>query len=243
MRHSLAVCTVIACSLLGGQAQALEVKLTAERDSIQVKHEDTTIEVKRNQDPDHLVDPVWAKTSRHCPPFCIQPRIPAPGVNHVGELEVLEFMENKVNLGTGMIIDARLPDWFERGTIPGSVNIPFTVFDHKPTHPELVKALRMMGGAPRGEVGKSVRLLEYVTGQNDKTDHWDFSDAKEVLLWCNGPWCGQSPRAIRALVDLGYPPEKLHYYRGGMQMWQIMGLTTVEPGPESVLFPTAGGSE
>jgi rhodanese-related sulfurtransferase len=49
------------------------------------------------------------------------------------------------------------------------------------------------------------------------------------LLWCNGPWCGQSPRAIRALISLGYPAEKLYYYRGGMQMWQSLGLTTVLP--------------
>ena len=27
----------------------------------------------------------------------------------------------------------------------------------------------------------------------------------------------------------GYPPDKLRYYRGGMQMWQVLGLTTVIP--------------
>ncbi len=62
-----------------------------------------------------------------------------------------------------------------------------------------------------------------------KTDTWDFSEARQLLLWCNGPWCGQSPRAIRALISLGYPAEKLYYYRGGMQMWQSLGLSTVVP--------------
>jgi rhodanese-related sulfurtransferase len=62
---------------------------------------------------------------------------------------------------------------------------------------------------------------------------WDFSDAKEVLLWCNGPWCGQSPRAIRGLVSLGYPVEKIHNYRDGIQMWQSLGFTTVIPKGDS----------
>jgi len=58
---------------------------------------------------------------------------------------------------------------------------------------------------------------------------WDFGGARELLLFCNGPWCGQSPRAIRNLIAAGYPPEKLHYYRGGMQNWQLLGLTVVKP--------------
>jgi len=49
------------------------------------------------------------------------------------------------------------------------------------------------------------------------------------VLFCNGPWCDQSPRAIRGLRKIGYPADKLHYYRGGMQDWLIMGLTTIVP--------------
>jgi len=50
------------------------------------------------------------------------------------------------------------------------------------------------------------------------------------VLWCNGPACGQSPRAIRGLLKVGYPADRIYYYRGGMQMWQLWGLTTVIPG-------------
>ncbi|MGB5520728.1 MAG: hypothetical protein WBO73_20030, partial [Gammaproteobacteria bacterium] len=85
------------------------------------------------------------------------------------------------------------------------------------------------------DVNVVMRSLEKV-GMFDgeqKTDTWDFSEAKQILLWCNGPWCGQSPRAIRALISLGYPAEKLYYYRGGMQMWQSLGLTTVLPSDTS----------
>jgi rhodanese-related sulfurtransferase len=58
---------------------------------------------------------------------------------------------------------------------------------------------------------------------------WDFNNVKEVMLWCNGPWCGQSPHAINGLLSLGFPAEKIHYYRGGMQMWEIMGLPVIKP--------------
>jgi hypothetical protein len=29
------------------------------------------------------------------------------------------------------------------------------------------------------------------------------------------------------LLKFGYPPHKLKWYRGGMQDWEILGLTTV----------------
>jgi hypothetical protein len=41
-------------------------------------------------------------------------------------------------------------------------------------------------------------------------------------------WCGQSPSGIRAMLREGYPPEKILYYRDGMQGWSTLGLTTVE---------------
>ncbi|MDH3355786.1 MAG: rhodanese-like domain-containing protein, partial [Chromatiales bacterium] len=40
---------------------------------------------------------------------------------------------------------------------------------------------------------------------------------------------GQSPLAIKALLKLGYPAEKLKWYRNGMQDWEILGLSTVKP--------------
>ena len=49
------------------------------------------------------------------------------------------------------------------------------------------------------------------------------------ILFCNGPQCGQSPRAIRALLEAGYPAEKLLYYRGGMHDWMTLGLPVGKP--------------
>ena len=48
---------------------------------------------------------------------------------------------------------------------------------------------------------------------------------REVVLFCNGPWCGQSPTAIRRMIEAGYPAEKISYYRWGMQGWRMLGLT------------------
>ncbi len=234
---------VSAALVIAGPAMAEGVKLDADRDSVLVKHEGRMVEITRNQDPDHLVDPMWAKTSRPCPPFCIEPMVVVEGVGGIEEVELFNFMVEKVNRDTGVIIDARLADWYERGTIPGSINIPFTVFQRETGDPMLVKALTFLGAKPRGEVGTFERLVDNWFGSGDKSEQWDFSAAKEVVLWCNGPWCGQSPHAIRALAKLGYPLNRMHYYRGGMQMWQILGLTTVVPDPKNMLFADVRGGE
>jgi rhodanese-related sulfurtransferase len=57
-----------------------------------------------------------------------------------------------------------------------------------------------------------------------------ISKDKKRVFWCSEPACGQSPRAIKGLLKTGYPSEQILYYRGGMQMWQLWGLTTVMPG-------------
>ncbi len=60
-------------------------------------------------------------------------------------------------------------------------------------------------------------------------DKYDFKNVKEILLFCNGAWCGQSPESMKALIAIGYPEEKLKWYRGGIQSWLSLGLTTVKP--------------
>jgi len=55
---------------------------------------------------------------------------------------------------------------------------------------------------------------------------FDFSQAKTILVFCNGAWCSQSPKMVKALLALGYPPEKIKWYRGGMQTWLSAGMTS-----------------
>ena len=42
-----------------------------------------------------------------------------------------------------------------------------------------------------GKVGVVMRTLEKagLFNGDKKTAVWDYSDAKTLLLWCNGPWC------------------------------------------------------
>ena len=67
------------------------------------------------------------------------------GVATVAELEVVKFMETAMNNGNGIMIDARTPSWHEKGTIPGSVNIPFTSFEKDPGSVELAELFESLG--------------------------------------------------------------------------------------------------
>lgn len=139
-------------------------------------------------------------------------------------------MQTKLKNGTGILIDARTPDWHKKGTIPGSVNIPFTTFEHSEYHPKLREAMTKLGVRLKDNSSNLWNdLLANIGLKSANSPAWDFSAAKDILLWCNGMWCGQSPRAIKNLLKHQYPVNKIHYYRGGMQAWQILGLTVVIP--------------
>ncbi len=52
---------------------------------------------------------------------------------------------------------------------------------------------------------------------------------RQLYFFCNGSWCGQSPYAIKHLLKMGYPAEKLLWYRGGLQSWLMLGFNTIKP--------------
>jgi len=230
------LCKLLLCSglLWISSVSALEVNITKSLAYIDTVHDGKIIRIIRIQDQDNVLTGGFTKTSRKCPPYCIRPMKIADGVQTYGELEVLDFIDNRVNNGTGVIIDARLESWHLKGTIPGSINIPFTVFDDTKNKLVLNAALSKLGVRKKSKqsfitsVWESLQRLIKNNGSAQQ-NYWDYSEAKQVLLWCNGAWCGQSPRAIASLVKLGYPPEKLFYYRGGMQSWAMLGLTVVIP--------------
>ncbi len=212
-------------------AGSRDVKIAEYLPMVQFVENGKIYTIDRIQDKNHVLTGGFAKTSRPCPPFCIHPMHAAPGVTTVGEIELLEFLKNKVEKGTGILIDARLPSWYAKGTIPGAVNIPFTTFALPENDPKLAKTLKRLGATKGYSVNwsDSVYHRENPFGQTERRLDWDFSHAKDVLLFCNGPWCDQSPRAIRGLVRLGYPVNKIYYYRGGMQLWTLLGLTVLAP--------------
>ncbi|MEN8304501.1 MAG: rhodanese-like domain-containing protein [Campylobacterota bacterium] len=126
-----------------------------------------------------------------------------------GELEVLYFIKEMQQNKQMLLIDSRKEKWYKYRTIPGAINMPFNYFEENYDYAfHFEYALKHLGV-----------FIE-------KDGEFDFSDAKTLLLFCNGPWCDQSPRMIFALMKLGYPAEKLKWYRGGMQDWLGAGMTS-----------------
>ena len=64
---------------------------------------------------------------------------------------------------------------------------------------------------------------------NEDKKGLNFEKAPIIILFCNGSWCSQSPNAIMALMNMGYPKEKLLWYRGGLQDWLIYDFTVEKP--------------
>jgi rhodanese-related sulfurtransferase len=194
-------------------ASALDVNITADLPSVEVMHGGKKVTIMRNQDQANAVKADFAKTSRKCPPFCIQPGELAAGVATIAELEVLQYLK-KMSDGdeTVIVVDSRTPDWVAKGTIPGSINIPWDQLNIGHSDPITVQD-----------------ILETHFGVKNQDGFYLFDHAKTVVMFCNGPWCGQSPTNIKGLLRIGYPADKIKWYRGGMQDWEVLGLTTVKP--------------
>lgn len=193
-------------------ATDVAVKITPALASVEVMHSGKPVTIMRNQDTNNKVSAEFAKTSRKCPPFCIQPFNLAPGVETIGEVEVLDYLK-KMNGGdsTILVIDSRTPDWVAKGTIPGAVNIPWTKLKDDADPFDVADTLSKHFGA-----------VESGTG-------YDYSKAKTLVMFCNGAWCGQSPTNIKKLLKMGYPADKIKWYRGGMQSWNNLGFNSVAP--------------
>ncbi len=193
------------------QAATQEVRISPDIMQLEYNFAGKTYIIRRNQDQNARIPEAYSKTSRPCPIFCIQPITPHEGVQTYGELELVKFMQDYVSEGKGFLIDSRTKDWYAKGTIPGAVNLPYNVFVPSEGNVFFDSVMNMLGGT------------------KSEFDEWSFEDPKDLLLFCNGPWCAQSPTAIRNLIAINYPVEKLHYYRGGMQNWVGMGFVTEIP--------------
>ncbi len=194
------------------QAEDMQVKITGEMASVEVMHNGKKTTIMRNQDQNNVVNEAFAKTSRKCPPFCIQPMSLAPGVETIAEVEMLDYLKRMSDGDDSiMVIDSRTPDWVARGTIPGAVNIPWTDLNASKSDPFTISD-----------------ILEKRFGARNQEGLWDYTNAKTLVMFCNGMWCGQSPNNISSLLKFGYPAHKIKWYRGGMQDWEILGLSTAK---------------
>ncbi len=131
------------------------------------------------------------------------------GIETYGELEVIEFIEKNANNENALLVDARMEPWYKKGTIPTAINISFKKFD------------------PKNAI--DFEFVLDTIGVYKEDGKYDFSEAKTLLMFCNGAWCPQSSWAMENLRSIGYPKEKLKWYRAGMYGWKLVNLTTVIP--------------
>jgi rhodanese-related sulfurtransferase len=171
-----------------------------------VKLNGETCTIKRNQTKDNKVHELYATTHRGRP----MPISLAPGIETLGELEFIDYMQKAQNDPNIMIVDTRTEGWHNNLRIPCTVNVPYTQLNDD----EFVAL---------STVAENFGVIENDDGK------LDFSKAKTIVGYCNGFWCGQTPgmfvNAKYSLKNIGYPVEKLKYYRGGMQAWTALGMS------------------
>lgn len=63
----------------------------------------------------------------------------------------------------------------------------------------------------------------------DVAEHLELFADGVTVLYCNGPQCAATPIAVKRLLEAGVAPEKLAYYRGGLQDWVGLGLPVQDP--------------
>ncbi|MGB0224460.1 MULTISPECIES: rhodanese-like domain-containing protein [unclassified Marinobacterium] len=183
---SIATAAVFAGTTFTAIASDENIQLWDKMNAYTVELEDGPMEITRVKTPPALIKGY------------LQPMVPAEGVTPVGEIDVIEAIGKENN----MIVDMRMKDHvLQLGTIPGSINIPYT---------EVAMNMDQFGCEKEGE-------------------GWSCADVTtKIYAFCNSSTCPQSPSGIRAMIREGYPAELIYYYRGGYQDWTIHGLTTVE---------------
>ncbi len=214
----------LATSLLTLVVNASELNLRG--DGVEVKYDEKTYNIKRIHDEEcrqiNGADPknIWSGdyAKEGLSSKCVKKFVTTVGkitpmkitdkIQTIGEIEVINFIKESQERDDMLLIDARLPDWFLQMSIPTAENIPFTYFNKDKYPDDFYDVLDMIG------------VKEVSKGK------YDFTQAKELVLFCNGVWCPQSTFAIENLIKIGYPEEKISWYRGGMYSWKMLNLTT-----------------
>jgi len=198
----LLVLSLLAASAFAGKYD--KVKITPDVAYIYVYHKGKAVKVHRIQDTKHKLTGHYAKLYR--PGTSIQPIKMNPKVKTIGEVELLKFMTQKVNKKNGLLVDVRPKSEYREESIPSAVNIPSRIKDNPV---KLEKVLKILGAKRKSDGSLDTR------------------NVLKIAFYCNGLWCNKSPDMIKKFLEMGYPADKLLYYRGGFAMWKILGLTTV----------------
>ncbi len=142
-----------------------------------------------------------------CSSTCIAAAVALPGVETIGEREVIAFITDRVTRGTGILLDGRSAQDRAMGHIATSVNVPLALVS--PDNPYFGRILAALGAVEAG-------------------DGFDFTGALPLVVFDSGPTTNDAAALIEALVEAGYPTDRIAYYRGGMQVWVALGLSFEE---------------
>jgi hypothetical protein len=71
----------------------LKVNISADQALVRVMQHGRKVTIMHNQDQGDVIDPEYAKTSRKCTPFCIQPIELGPGVKPLTQHEMRHFLK------------------------------------------------------------------------------------------------------------------------------------------------------
>jgi rhodanese-related sulfurtransferase len=90
------------------------------------------------------------------------------GITTLGDLELLDFLENRVSGGTGLLLDTRVPAEFATGSIPDGVNVAVATLD-----PE---------NRFRDDILRALGAVAQFDGS------LDFTNALALTLYSGGVW-------------------------------------------------------
>lgn len=185
--------TVLELPISEQKSKSDYINISKDLTSVTVQHLEQNITIVRSATP----------LAPQCPPFCIQP-MSIEGVKTVAELETLHFIEKLKEKDGRLLIDARTNSAYKKETIPGAINLPYSMLDKKSTYRDEV--LKLLGATKR--VHKK----------------WYFKNTQSLLIFGESGFSFEASDMIQKLIKLGYPKDKILYYRGGINSWKSAGL-------------------
>ena len=105
-----------------------------------------------------------------------------------------------------------------------------------------VGELEVIAHIERGKPHVDTRLQDFFSGgttprarnisHKEILEHVDQLDPTlETVFFCDGRQCSATPDAIRQLLERGYPPRAILYYRDRIHDWVTLGLPLVTAAP------------
>ena len=159
----------------------------------------------KHLDHNVTIERISTSIAPSCPPFCIQP-LKIENIKTVGELELLAFIEEVKRKRDGLLIDVRKSSKYNENTIPSAINLPYEMLTNEsPYQKEVLRTL----GARKIKEG------------------WFFKNPQKLLIFGESSFSPEASNAVKELLKLGYPKEKILYYRGGILSWKNAGLTLI----------------